>query len=136
VSDPHLFKRRHFQGATIPYAARWYLRYALSHRNAEELLREGGVWVDRTTVYRWVHRYAPELDKRCRPYLRVTNDSYWFVKRRVNPGLGFGTFHTAQQTIQGYEAIPILRKGQIEGLARGGILTQTRVIDRLFGLAA
>jgi IS6 family transposase len=42
----------------------------------EELLREGGVWVDHTTVYRWVQRYAPELDKRCRPYLRVTNDSY------------------------------------------------------------
>jgi transposase, IS6 family len=87
-------------------------------------------------MYRWVQRYTPELDKRCWPYLRVTNDSYCFVKRRLNPGLGFGTFHMAQRTIQGYEAIPILRKGQIEGLARGGILAQTRVIDRLFGLAA
>ncbi len=42
----------------------------------EELLRERGVWVDHTTVFRWVQRYAPELDRRCRPSLRATNDSY------------------------------------------------------------
>ena len=32
--------------------------------------------MDHTTVFRWVQRYAPELDKRCRPYLKATNDSY------------------------------------------------------------
>ena len=32
--------------------------------------------VDQTTVYRWVQRDAPELDQRCRPSLRATNDSY------------------------------------------------------------
>jgi IS6 family transposase len=42
----------------------------------EELLRERGVGVDHTTLFRWVQRYAPELDKRCRPSLRATNDSY------------------------------------------------------------
>jgi transposase, IS6 family len=55
---------------------RWYLRYALSYRDVEELLRERGVSLDHTTVYRWVQRYAPELDRRCGPYLRPTNDSY------------------------------------------------------------
>ena len=55
---------------------RWYLRYALSYRDVEELLRERGAWVDHTTVFRWVQRYAPELDKRCRPQLKATNDSY------------------------------------------------------------
>ena len=29
-----------------------------------------------TCVFRWVQVYAPELDKRCRPYLRPTNKSY------------------------------------------------------------
>jgi transposase, IS6 family len=58
------------------------------------------------------------------------------VKRRVNPGLGFGAFATAQRTIQGYEAMHMLRKGQIEGLAKGDVLTQNRVINQLFGLAA
>ena len=57
-------------------AVRWYLRYALSYRDVEELLRERGVWVDHTTVFRWVQRYAPELEKRCRPLLKATNDSY------------------------------------------------------------
>jgi len=27
-------------------------------------------------VFRWVQRYAPELDQRCRPRLKATNDSY------------------------------------------------------------
>ena len=32
--------------------------------------------VDHTTIFRWVQRYAPELDRRSRPYLKPTNDSY------------------------------------------------------------
>ncbi len=27
-------------------------------------------------MYCWVQAYAPELDKRCRPHLRPTNDSW------------------------------------------------------------
>jgi imidazolonepropionase-like amidohydrolase len=42
----------------------------------EEFLEERGVGVDHTTVFRWVQRYGLELDKRCRPSLRATNDSY------------------------------------------------------------
>ncbi len=37
---------------------------------------ERGLRVDHTTIYRWVQHYAPELEKRCRPHLRVTNDSW------------------------------------------------------------
>jgi len=54
----------------------WYLRYALSDRDVEELALERGLSVDHTTVFRWVQRYAPELDRRCRPQLKATNDSY------------------------------------------------------------
>jgi IS6 family transposase len=32
--------------------------------------------VDHTTIYRWVQRYAPELEKRCRPHLKACNDSW------------------------------------------------------------
>ena len=59
-----------------------------------------------------------------------------FIKRRVNPGRGFTSFHTGQQTIQGYEAMHMLHKGQCIGLAKGDILAQNRVIHQLFGLAA
>jgi transposase, IS6 family len=71
-----LFKWRHFTAEVILCAVRWYLRYALSYRDVEELLRERGISADHTTVFRWVQRYAPELDKRCRPHLKSTNDSY------------------------------------------------------------
>ncbi len=75
MSDPSLFKWRHFEADIILCAVRWHLRDTLSYRDGEELLRERGVLVDHTTVVRWVQCYAPELDKRCRPYLRATNDS-------------------------------------------------------------
>lgn len=40
------------------------------------------------------------------------------------------------RTIQGYEALPRLRKGQLEGLTKRDVLAQNRLINQLFGLAA
>jgi transposase-like protein len=72
----------------------------------------------------------------CKYLNKVMEQDHRFVKRRVNPGLGVGAFHTAQRTIQGYEALHMIRKGQLEGIARGDVLAQNRVINQLFGLAA
>ena len=55
---------------------RWHLRYALSYRDLEEMMQERNLSVDHTTIFRWVQRYVLELEKRCRPHLRSTNDSY------------------------------------------------------------
>jgi transposase, IS6 family len=55
---------------------RWYLRYVLSYRDLEEMMDERGLAIDHTTIYRWVQAYAPELEKRIRPHLRLTSDSY------------------------------------------------------------
>ena len=55
---------------------RWYLRCSLSYRDLEEMMRERGLQVDHTTIYRWVQHYAPELEKRARPHLKATNDSW------------------------------------------------------------
>jgi len=38
-------------------------------------MMERGLHVDHTTIFRWVQQYAPEMEKRCRPHLRATNDS-------------------------------------------------------------
>jgi len=70
------FKWRHFEPEIIVCSVRWSLRYALSYRDVEGLMRERGLAVDHTPVFRWVQRYAPELDKRCRPALHTTTDSY------------------------------------------------------------
>jgi transposase, IS6 family len=63
MSDPSLFTWGHFQADIILCAVRWYLRYALSSRDVEELLEERGVRVDHTTVLHWVQRDAPDMDK-------------------------------------------------------------------------
>src|SRR5262249_20294462 len=49
----------------------------------------------------------------------VVEQDHRFVKRRVNPGLGFGSFRTARRTIQGYEAMHRIWKGQVEGNHEG-----------------
>ena len=40
------------------------------------MVKERGLEVNHSRIFRWVQQYAPELDKRCRPYLRSTNDSW------------------------------------------------------------
>ena len=66
----------------------------------------------------------------------VVEQDHRFIKRPVNPGLGFGAFATAQRTIQGYEAMHMLHKGQFEGMAKRDVLAQNRVITQLFASAA
>jgi IS6 family transposase len=41
-------------------------------------------------------------------------------------------FDTAQRTIQGYEVMHMLRKGQIEGLTKRDVLAQNHIINQLF----
>jgi transposase, IS6 family len=261
MSNPNPFKWRHFEAEIILLCVRWYLRYALSYRDLEEMMLERGLSVDHTTIYRWVQRYAPELDKRSRPHLKATNDSWrvdetyikvkkvWmylyravdsdgntlefllsptrdaqaakrffvkalhstagsaqearpteepmtepaapadletstsaprvinvdknaaypkaiaelkaagqlpeavelrqvkylnnlieqdhrFIKRLVKPGMGFFSLETAGRTLQGYEVMHMIRKGQVRGVGKGDIGGQVSFIAGLFGVAA
>jgi transposase-like protein len=58
------------------------------------------------------------------------------IKRRVNASLGFRSFDGAQRTIQGYEAMHMIRKGQVRWLAKDEIAKQVRFIKFIFGLTA
>jgi transposase, IS6 family len=236
MSHPSPFKWRHFEAEIILLCIRWYLRYALSYRDLEELMLERGLHVDHTTIYRWVQHYAPELEQRCRPHLKATTDAWrvdetyvkikgiWmylyraldskgatlefllsatrdaeaakrfflkalsaahtttprvitvdknaaypkavqelkaanavpagcelrqvkylnnilekdhrFIKRLVKLGLGFFSLATAWRTLQGYEAMNMIRKGQMQGVAKGSIKAQITFIASLFGVAA
>ena len=73
---PALFKGRQFEAEIIVLCVRWYLRYPLSLRQLEEIMAERHLSVDHVTIWRWVQRYAPELNRRCRPELRNTNRSW------------------------------------------------------------
>jgi len=264
------FKWRHFQAEIILLCVRWYLRYALSYRDLEEMMAERGLSVDHTTIYRWVQHYAPEFDKRCRPHLKAHNDSWkvdetyikikkeWmylyravdsegntlefllsprrdaeaakrfflkalsfttsdvlrddlvqgevvkkspleertetiaptggevsktmprvinvdknaaypkaiaelkaagilpesvelrqvkylnnlieqdhrFIKRLTKPGMGFFSFETAWRTLQGFEMMNMMRKGQLQGVNKGDVRGQVALVAKLFGVAA
>jgi transposase, IS6 family len=71
-----LFKWRQFEPEVILLAVGWYLRFSLSYRDVEELLAERGLHADHVTVWRWVQRYAPEMERRLRSELKPTNDSW------------------------------------------------------------
>src|SRR5512141_1973634 len=71
-----MFRGRHFEDVIILLCVRWYLRYSLTYRDLEEIMAERSLSVDHVTIWRWVQRYAPELNRRCRPELRKTNGSW------------------------------------------------------------
>ena len=229
------FKWRHFAPDIILWGGRWYCLYPISYRQLEEMMCERGVEVDHSTLSRWVQKYAPEIDKRCRPHLQPTNDSWRvdetyikvkgedkylyravdslgntleflltakrdakaakrffhktlqathtqqprvinvdknaaypkaidemkaeeelplsvelrqnkylnnrveqdhrFIKRLTKPGMGFHSFNTARRTLRGYEAMNILRKGQVVGVEKGDVLARTEFVSQLFAVA-
>ena len=73
--QPQLFKGRHFDAEIIVLCVRWYLRFSLSFRDLEEMMAEQNLSVDHVTIWRWVQRYAPERNRRCRPEIRRANAS-------------------------------------------------------------
>lgn len=76
VSD---FKGRHFEGEIVLWAVRWYCRYGVSYRDLEQMMGERGISVDHSTIYRWVQRYAPEMEKRLRWQWRQPRSTSWRV---------------------------------------------------------
>ena len=120
LKDP--FKWRHFKKEIILLNVRWYLRYPLSYRHLEEMMLDRNLKVDHTTIFHWVQAYSPEMVDACEvwqvKYLNnIVEQDHRFIKRLVRPGLGFKSFHTAWRTLRGFEAMNMIRKGQIEGIA-------------------
>ncbi len=232
MNPKSLFKWRHYQSEIILLCVRWYLSYPLSYRQVVEMVNERGLDIHHTTVFRWVQEYSPEIDKRCRPHLKLTNDSWrvdetyilvkgkqkylyravdsvgntldflltakrdalaakrFFrktlkalhtspprvitvdknpaypkaikelkaakklpeevklrqskylnniveqdhrgIKRLVKPGIGFGSFNTARRTIRGYEIMNMMRKGQIQGVAKGAVKERVIFLNQIF----
>jgi len=248
------------KGRCESYLACGLSYYALSYRDLEEIMLERGLPVDHTTIFRWVQKDAPELEKRCRPHLKACNDSWrvdetsikikkvWmslyravdsdgqtleflfsptrdaqaakrfllkavlsctrstaeacqigetetlsshpaillaqdlaprvintdknaaypkaiaelkaagilpervelrqvkylnnlveqdhrFIKQLARPGMGFFSDLTAWRTLQGFEIMNMMRKGQVQGVDKGDVRGQVTLIARLFGVA-
>jgi transposase-like protein len=76
---------------------------------------------------------------RCRPSAYLNNiieQDHRFVKKRIMASQGFRSVEGALSTIAGYEAMNVIRKGQIRWLPKGEVLSQKAFIERLFGIAA
>jgi transposase, IS6 family len=65
----------------------------------------------------------------------LVEQDHRFIKRLVKPGMGFFSFETAWRTLQGYEAMHIIKKGQMQGVKKGDSLRQATFIAKLFGVA-
>jgi transposase, IS6 family len=57
------------------------------------------------------------------------------IKRLVRPGLGFKSFTSATRTIAGYEAMVMIRKGQVVNAPANNMGAQRDFIATLFGAA-
>jgi IS6 family transposase len=230
------FKWRHFEPELILLCVRWYCRYQLSYRDVEEMMRERGLDVDHSTIFRWVQSYAPEINKRVRQHLKMSGTSYRvdetyikvgksckylyravdkegqtiefmlsakrdasaakrffkkimradhrrlpfsisvdknaaypeaftssldekilpkdcqlrrvkylnnvieqdhrFVKKKVRASQCFKRFHTAERTLEGIEAMNMMRKGQVKRLSGNDAQGQAKFVASLFGVAA
>jgi transposase, IS6 family len=79
----------------------------------------------------------PDNELRQAKYLNnLVEQDHRFIKRLVKPGLGFFSFETAWRTLQGDEAMHLLRKGQMRGAEKGDSVGQAAFIASLFGVAA
>ena len=232
----HPFKWRHFEPEIILMCVRWYCRFQLSYRDLEEMMRERGLDVHHSTVWRWVQAYAPEINKRIRPHLKMSGASYRvdetyikvgksckylyramdkegntiefmlsakrdisaakrffkklmradhrrlpfsinvdknaaypdafatsqdeqvlpkdcrlrrvkylnniieqdhrFVKKKVRASQSFRSFHTAERTLEGIEAMNMIRKSQVKRLSGSDAIGQAKFVLSLFQLAA
>ena len=82
-----------------------------------------------------------KLGRRCRcrtcPYLNNNvEQDHRAIKRRVEASQGFRSFDSAWRTIQGYEALHMIRKGQVRWLAKGDAVGQVLFVNETLGLKA
>ena len=69
------------------------------------------------------------------PYLNnVGEQDYRAIKRRVNASQGFRSFEGAWPTIQGYEILHMIRKGQVRWLPKEDMPGQIQFIRETLGL--
>jgi transposase-like protein len=81
------------------------------------------------------------LRSRCRhrpvQYLNnIIEQDHRAIKRRVKAKQGFREFQAARRTIQGYEAMNMIRKGQVRWLSGHDVRRQNRFINELLEVAA
>ena len=92
-------------------------------RAAAEIKKEGELW-RRSRL------------RQCKYLNNILEQDHRRIKRLVRPGLGFGSFRTARRTLAGFEAMAMIRKGQVRNISGGDIRGQASFVAGLFDIAA
>ena len=80
------------------------------------------------------------LRQRCRhrpvQYLNnILEQDHRTIKKRIRAKQHFRQFSCARRTIQGYETMHKIQKGQVRWVKKGGVRAPNQFIDRAFGLS-
>ena len=74
--------------------------------------------------------------RQCKYLNNVVEQDHRTVQKRVWLAKGYGSFATAWRTLQGIEAVNMIRKGRARWVAKGDTIAQAAFIAALFGIAA
>jgi len=135
-------------GATIDFLLSAKRDTAAAKRFLQKALRSPGhprprvINVDRNPSYPKAIsalRQTGDLGRRCRcrpvRYLNnIIEQDHRAIKRRLRACQGFRSFHAAWRTLQGIEAMNMIRKGQVRWIAKDDIAGQAMFINDVLGL--
>jgi IS6 family transposase len=65
----------------------------------------------------------------------IIEQDHRFIKKRVRASLGYRSFDTDERTLQGVEAMNMMRKGQVKRLDRTAVMGQAKFVESLFQFA-
>ncbi len=74
--------------------------------------------------------------RQCKFLNNIVGQDHRRIRRLIRPGLGFGGFWTARRTLAGYEAMAMIRKGQLRNIGGRDMRAQASFIAELFENAA
>ena len=74
--------------------------------------------------------------RRAKYLTNIVEQDHRFIRRRWRAIQVFRTFHTAERTLEGVEALHMMRKGQVKRLAGSDAQGQAKFVASLFGIAA
>ncbi len=66
----------------------------------------------------------------------IIEQDHRFIKKKVRASQCFKRFHTAERTLEGIEAINMIRKGQVKRLRGNDAMGQAKFVMSLFQIAA
>ena len=73
--------------------------------------------------------------RQCKFLNNIVEQDHRTLKRRVKLAMGYGSFRTAWRTLQGIEAMHLIRKGRVRRVPKDDVVAQVRFIHRLFGVS-